>query len=178
MHFSFWEKSGFALLIAAWVVWGSNQIGNTLVQAEELAENAYKIEVAEKDDGDAVLLASAPVEESVLVLMASASVEKGEKAAKKCLGCHSLKKGGANKVGPNLWNVVGRNQGAAKGYAYSDALLSLGTTWTYENFNDFLKNPKEYAPGTKMSFALKKASDRANVILYLRENSDNPLPLP
>ena len=95
MHFSFWEKSGFALLIAAWVVWGSNQIGNTLVHAEELAENAYKIEVAEKDDVDTASLASAPVEESVLVLMASASAEKGEKAAKKCLGCHSLKKGGA-----------------------------------------------------------------------------------
>lgn len=177
MHFSFWEKSGFALLIAAWVVWGSNQIGNTLVHAEELAENAYKIEVADTGDASAATQA-APIEESVLVLMASASVEKGKKAAKKCLGCHTLEKGGANKVGPNLWNVIGRNKGAAEGYAYSDALLSLGTTWTYENFNDFLKNPKEYAPGTKMSFALKKASDRANVILYLRENNDNPPPLP
>ena len=177
MHFSFWEKSGFALLIAAWVVWGSNQIGNTLVHAEELAENAYKIEVADKGDG-ATEQAAAPVEESVLVLLASASIEKGEKAAKKCLGCHTLEKGGANKVGPNLWNILGRKKGASEGYAYSDALLSLGTTWSYENFNDFLKNPKEYAPGTKMSFALKKASDRANVILYLRDNSDNPLPLP
>ncbi len=177
MHFSFWEKSGFALLIAAWVVWGSNQIGNTLVHADELAENAYKIEVADNGDAGATQ-AAAPVEESVLVLMASASVEKGKKTFKKCLGCHTLEQGGANKVGPNLWSVLGRKKGAAEGYAYSDALLSLGTSWTYENINDFLKSPKDYAPGTKMSFALKKASDRANVILYLRENNDNPPPLP
>jgi len=178
MHFSFWEKSGFALLMAAWVVWGSNQIGNFLVHADELEENAYKIEVADAGDSGASEQAEAPVEESVLVLMASASVDKGEKAFKKCLGCHTIEKGGANKVGPNLWSILGRKKGAADGYAYSDALLSLGTTWDYENLNDFLKNPKDYAPGTKMSFALKKASDRAAVMLYLRENNDNPPPLP
>lgn len=178
MHFSFWEKSGFALLMAAWVVWGSNQIGNALVHADELEENAYKIEVADKGNGDGAAQAAAPVEESVLVLMASASADKGQKTFKKCLGCHTLEKGGANKVGPNLWSVLGRKKGSADGYAYSDAVTGLGSTWTYEDINDFLKNPKDYAPGTKMSFALKKASDRANVILYLRENNDNPPPLP
>ena len=175
MHFSVWEKSGFALLTAAWVIWGSNQIGNALVHADELAENAYKIEVADNSDAPQ---AAAVVEESVMVLMASASAEKGQKTFKKCMACHTLAKGGANKVGPNLWSVLGRGTGAAAGYAYSDAISGLGATWTYENINDFLKNPRAYAPGTKMSFALKKASDRANVILYLRENNDNPPPLP
>ncbi len=177
MHFSFWEKLGFAVLTAAWVVWGSNQIGNMLVQADELTEDAYKIEVAEKSDAGAQS-ATAEVEESVLTLLASASTEKGEKVAKKCLGCHTIEKGGADKVGPHLWGILGRNKASADGYAYSDALKGLGGTWGYEEMNDFLKSPRDYAPGTKMSLALKKASDRANVILYLREMNDNPPPLP
>lgn len=179
MHFSFWEKAGFAALIAAWVIWGSNQIGDMLVHADELSENAYKIEVAEADASAGSGGDAAAVQESALDLLASASSEKGEKVFKKCIGCHTAEKGGAHKVGPNLWNVVGGKQAGASGYDYSGALAGLGGTWGYEELDKFLLKPRDYAKGNKMTFAgLKKASDRAAVILFLRDNNDNPPPLP
>lgn len=179
MHFSFWEKSGFAALVAAWVVWGSIQVGNALVHPTELAENAYPIEVADTGSSGGAEAASAVVEESAIQLMASFDAAAGEKVFKKCAACHGVEEGGPNKVGPNLWGVVGANKGVHDGYAYSEALLAVGGTWSYENLDKFLTSPKNYAPGNKMTFpGLKKASDRAKVILYLRENSSNPLPLP
>lgn len=177
MHFSFWEKSGFAVLMAAWVVWGSIQIGNALVHPVELAENAYPIEVAESDSGSEVKVAV--VEETAMELMASFDAASGEKVFRKCAACHSVEEGGPNKVGPNLWGVVDAGKGVHDGYAYSAALLSVGGTWSYENLDKFLKSPRNYAPGNKMTFGgLKKASDRAKIILYLRENHSNPPPLP
>lgn len=180
MHFSFWEKAGFAALIAAWVLWGSNQVGNMLVHADELAEDAYKVEVADAGGaGGADAAASKEPEKTAVELLASASAEGGEKVFRKCAGCHDASKGGPNKVGPNLYNVVGAKIGSHDGYAYSDALAGLGGTWTYEELGKFLKDPRGYAPGNKMTFnGLKKASDRADVILYLRQQNDNPPPLP
>lgn len=178
MHFSFWEKAGFAALMAAWVIWGSNQIGDMLVHADELSENAYKIEVAESDAAAGASASNEP-EQTAVELLASASPEKGEKVFKKCAGCHTADKGGAHKVGPNLWNVLGGKQAGASGYDYSGALAGLGGTWSYEEMGKFLKKPRDYAAGNKMTFAgLKKASDRAAVILYLRGQNDNPPPLP
>ncbi len=178
MHFSFWEKTGFAVLIAAWVLWGSDQIGDMLVHADELAENAYKIEVADAGPAEGAA-AEEKVEVSVVSLLASASVDSGAKVFKKCQACHSVEKGGANKVGPNLYNAVGGKIAMHDGFSYSGALAEKGGQWTYEELDHFLKSPRDYAPGTKMTFAgLKKASDRAAVILYMRENTDNPPPLP
>ena len=178
MHFSFWEKAGFAALTAAWVTWGSIQIGNALNHPEELAENAYKINVGEV----AATTASddePKVEESAVALLASVDASGGEKVFKKCAACHGVDEGGGHKVGPNLWNIVGAQKAGKDGYAYSGALAALGGTWSYENLDAFLKKPRDYAPGNKMTFAgLKKASDRAKVILYLRDQSSNPLPLP
>ncbi len=150
-----------------------------LVHADELSENAYKIEVAESTDTASGGDAAATVQESALDLLASASPDKGEKVFKKCAGCHGADKGGAHKVGPNLWNVVGGKQASASGYDYSGALAGLGGTWSYEELDKFLLKPRGYAAGNKMTFAgLKKASDRAAVILYLRGQNDNPPPLP
>lgn len=177
MHFSFWEKTGFAALIAAWVVWGSIQVGNALVKPNELAEHAYKI--ATEDSGQETAAVEEVVEESITVLLASASTDAGAKAFRRCAACHTLEEGGANKVGPNLWGVVGAEKGVHAGYSYSEALLAIGGTWSYENLDAFLKSPRAYAPGNKMTFnGLRKASDRANIILYLREYSSNPPPLP
>lgn len=179
MHFSFWEKSGFAVLMAAWVVWGSIQVGDALVHPVELAENAYPIEVAESSSGGGAETAAAVVEETAVELLASFDAAAGEKTFKKCAACHSVEEGGPNKVGPNLWGVVGAEKGKHDGYAYSAALLSVGGTWSYENLDKFLKSPKNYAPGNKMTFGgLKKASDRAKVIMYLRDHHSNPPPLP
>ncbi len=175
MHFSFWEKAGFALLIAAWVVYGANFMGNVLVHAEELDEPVYKVAVADSGSSDA---APAAAEETALSLLASLDADAGAKVFKKCAGCHTVDKGGKTKVGPNLYGVLGRAKASVDGFSYSAGLTAVGGTWTYEDLDAFLGDPKAFASGTKMSFAAKKAADRAAVILYLRENHDNPPPLP
>ena len=112
--------------------------------------------------------------------MASADPVEGEKVARKCKACHSLDKGGPNKIGPALWDIVGRGIAGAEGYKYSGALSGMsGDSWSLENLDAFIERPKDYAPGTKMSFAgISKEDDRAALLAYLRSLSDNPVPLP
>ena len=112
-------------------------------------------------------------------LLASADAEAGKKLAKKCSACHTVNKGGKNKIGPTLWDVVGRGIGATEGFKFSGALANLGGTWGYEELDGFLKKPKTFASGTKMSFSgIKSETDRANLIAYLRSLSDDPKALP
>ena len=136
-------------------------------------------------DAKAVMTASAPAPkaeeplEPISGLLASASVEDGMKVAKKCAACHDFAKDGKNKIGPKLWNTVGAKRGSHEGFSYSNALLEKEGNWTYESLNAFLAKPKDYIPGTKMSFAgLKKTSERAELIAYLRTLADTPAPLP
>ena len=112
-------------------------------------------------------------------LLASADAAAGEKVFAKCTACHTINQGGANGIGPNLYGVFGTTIGAhAPGFAYSSALADHGGQWNWETMNEWLKSPRAFASGTKMSFAgLSKAEDRANVILYLMENGGGP-PLP
>ena len=106
------------------------------------------------------------------------TVEHGEKVFKRCSACHMIAAGGKNMIGPNLWSIIGKQTGVASGYKYSKALAAYGKEWSFEEMNGFLIKPKDWIKGTKMSFAgLKKAEDRAAVILYMNENSDNPLPI-
>ncbi len=173
--FKVWGAVLVALTVAVAIGVGVNEV----THSEHLDIKAYAVEVPE----DGTQTAAAPPEEKTLdpvaPLLASADIAAGEKAFKRCGTCHTVENGGANKVGPNLYNVVGAGKGHASGFAYSDALTSLGGEWTYENLNAFFANPKGYAPGTKMNFAgLKKVQDRANIIAYLRQFADNPPPLP
>ena len=113
-----------------------------------------------------------------MALFTSTSAEEGAKVFKKCAACHSIAEGGANKIGPALWGVLGRTAGSVPGYKYSKAMAAHGKNWSFEEMNGFLINPKDWIKGTKMSFAgLKIAEDRAAVILYMNENTNNPLPL-
>jgi cytochrome c len=113
-------------------------------------------------------------------LLQTASVEKGQAAAKKCQACHTFEKGGPNRVGPNLYGIVGDKRGVDRnGFNFSAAMKAKGGTWTYEDLNKFIDNPKGFIPGTAMGFAgIQKDSERADVIDYLHTLSDNPVPLP
>ncbi len=116
----------------------------------------------------------------VTALLAAADPAAGAKAVKKCAACHTFDKGGKNRLGPNLWDLVGRPIASVAGYKYSGALKAKsGETWDYENLDGYLTKPKAWAPGTKMSFAgIKKPGPRADLIAHLRSLSDSPAALP
>ncbi|MBT3237187.1 MAG: cytochrome c family protein [Rhodospirillaceae bacterium] len=112
-------------------------------------------------------------------LLAAADLSAGKKLYSKCKACHTIEAGGKNRVGPNLWNVVGRTKAASEGFKYSGPMKGLGGEWSYTDLDAFLASPKKFVKGTKMSFAgLRKPADRAAMILYLRELSDSPVALP
>ncbi len=145
-----------------------------------LDKNVYSI------DGGTVVASSSSTSapkkigpEPIAPMLAKADSAAGKKVAKKCTACHTFSKGGKNRIGPNLWNIVDAKQGGVAGYKYSGAFKKLGGLWSYEDLNKFLYKPKIYVKGTKMSFVgLKKADDRASMIVYLRSLSDNPKALP
>ena len=112
-------------------------------------------------------------------LLASSDVTRGESAAKKCIACHTLTKGGANLVGPNLWGIVGRAKASVAGFNYSAAMKSKTGNWTIDDLNIYLLNPKAMVPGTAMTFpGIPKGSERADVIAFLNSRTENPGPLP
>ena len=120
-----------------------------------------------------------PAEEPLEQLLASASPERGQAAAKPCEVCHTFDKGGQNRVGPNLWGVVGRERASESGFNYSAAMKSKGSKWTFEELDKFLINPRRDIPGTVMTFAgIERSRQRTDVIAYLRTLADNPVPLP
>lgn len=177
MHFSFLEKFGLSVLICAWLIFGSIMLGRIFVSVDEPEALAYALpEGAGTEEGGAV----AEVEEEVdfMTLLASADADRGARVFNKCKACHNIEAGGANKVGPNLWNIVGHDKAAMAGFSYSSALSGMEGDWTFDTLNAFLEAPKEYAPGNKMTFGgLTKPTDRANVIAYLNQQSDSPLPI-
>jgi cytochrome c len=155
-----------------------NIAANALFSPAKPAKPGYEIAVPEKEaqPGQG---GPAAAEEPIAQLLASASAEKGEASAKKCVSCHTLGKGEPNRIGPNLYGVVGRPKAAAPGFNYSAAMKAKGGEWTAEELNTFLRNPKAAVPGTAMNFAgLPRGSERADVITFLNSRADNPAPLP
>ncbi len=171
------NKMVAALLTTGIVAGFSAFLARVIMHSPELKKPSYVVAGAVAEDEPAE--GAAPADDMV-AMMALAEEAAGEKVAKKCASCHTFDQGGANKIGPNLWNLLNRPIASVGDFGYSDALQGMASdSWSYDSLNAFLKKPKDFAPGTKMTFAgLKKPEDRANLILYLRSQSDSPAPLP
>lgn len=166
------------VLTAGIIASGAGLLASLLYRSPDLEEHAFMVDVddaADADAADAEAAGPAPI----AVRLASADAGAGEGITRQCTACHVFDEGGANRVGPVLWDVVGRDIAAVDGFNYSGALAGLDGEWTFESLDGFLAAPREWAPGTSMSYAgLRDAGDRANLIAYLQSLSNDPVPLP
>ena len=169
-----------SIVLAVIIVLGINKISDVIFYVEKPEKSAYQVAaiVTKASTETAETTSSETQTRDIMTLLTSANVTNGEKIFKKCMACHSIAKDGANKIGPALWGVLGRQAGSIADYKYSKAMAAYGKTWSFETMNSFLTKPKKWLKGTKMAFAgLKSEKDRAAVILYMNKNTDNPLPL-
>ncbi len=172
------NKIAGAVLGTALLVFGLKTVTGMIYDAEAPEKQGYAIEVAESGGGEAG--GGETVTESLGSLLAKADPTKGQAQAKACLACHVFEKGGPNKTGPDLWDVVERPIASYEGFAYSDSLKEKSSEkWTFDMLNEFIKNPKSVAPKTKMTFGgIKRDAARADLLAYLRTLSDSPKPFP
>jgi cytochrome c len=166
--------------IAGWVLFagivalGSSIVASEAFHSERPEKLGYPIEGVEVESED-----GADAEKPIEFYLASADAANGANVFKKCTACHNAEQGGPNALGPNLWGVLGEPIGKGRGFAFSDALAKVGGTWNWNNLSDWLHSPKNFAPGTKMTFAgISNPQDRADLIAYLNQQSSSPLPLP
>ena len=165
-----------AVLVVFVVVFGISKISNLIYHVEKPNKSAYKVELLTANTSDSANTAASV---DISALLAMGSVDHGQKVFKKCKACHSIKEGGGNNIGPKLWNVMFRPVGAISDYKYSKALSEYKKEWNWEEMNGFLIKPSKWIKGNKMGFAgLKDEKDRASVMLYLNQNSDQPKNLP
>lgn len=164
------NKIAASILLASLIAMLVGMASNILYKPKlDIATRGYQVEgVTDVADG-------APKEEAPIdipTLMANANVEEGAKVVKKCISCHSLEKGGSNKIGPNIWDVVDKPIGKKAGFVYSKAMAGLDGNWDQEHLFHFLHKPSKYLPGTKMAFiGLSKPQDIANLIAFLKEKA-------
>jgi cytochrome c len=169
-----------AIILTIAIVLSINKLADVIYNVKVPEDVTYKVAKAtetkeiSKDDNE-----KAKNGNDIKVFLDLGSIDHGKIVVKKCIGCHSISKGGGNKIGPALWGVIGRKIGSIGDYKYSKAMSGFGKNWDFEAMNSFLIKPKDYIKGNKMAFAgISKEKDRASVILYLNEQSDSPLPLP
>ena len=168
-----------SIILAVILVLGINKIADIIFYVEKPEKSAYQVaNISATATAETTSESSSSESGEIMALLASASVADGKKIFKKCAACHSIAKGGGNKIGPALWGVLGRKAGSISDYKYSKAMAAHTKPWSLEEMNGFLIKPKDWIKGTKMSFiGLKKDTDRAAVILYMNQNTDNPLPI-
>ena len=168
-----------AILMVALIIIGIGKVSDVVFHVEKPKIPGYAVDIEQAVTASATNSEMIEEKIDIAALMAMGDLAVGEKVFKKCAACHSIVKGGKNNIGPALYNVVGRQIGVVDDYKYSKALAGYGKEWTFEELNGYLIKPAKWIKGTKMAFAgLRKEKDRASVILYLNQNSDNPLPLP
>ena len=172
------NKYLMAFLSTCLVLLSLNITAGALFSPPKPAKPGYEIAVTEEPAKGAGPAAPAE-QEPIGKLLASADPARGETAARKCAACHTFGKGEPNKVGPNLWGIVGRPRASVPNFNYSAAMKAKGGNWTIDDLNTYLINPKAMIPGTNMTFAgLPRGSERADVIAFLNTRADNPAPLP
>jgi cytochrome c len=175
-----WNKIIGAVLGTAIFIFVIRLVAEKVYEPEKPAKPGYVVEgVVEASAGGA---ASAPAEEAVPdfgTVLPAADAANGKAISGRCEQCHDISKGGPNKIGPELWNVVGRARASEAGFSYSSAMKAKGGNWTYDELFKFLHAPGAYVPGTKMSFAgLRSDKDRIDLIAFLRTQEDTPAPIP
>jgi len=175
-----WNKIAGAVLGSLIFVLVVRFATEAMFEVEKPAKEAYHVEgVAVASTGGS---AAAPAEEVLPdfgTVLPTADVTAGKTVAIKCEQCHDISKGGPNKIGPELWNVIGRPRASEPGFSYSSAMNEDHAPWTYASLFKYLKSPQAVVPGTKMSFAgLHSESDRVNLLAYLRTEEDSPAPIP
>jgi cytochrome c len=162
------------VLFSGIVALGSSIVASEAFHSERPEKMGYPIEGVEVESEG-----GAEAEKPIEFYLASADPANGANVFKKCTACHNAENGGPNALGPNLWGVLGEPIGQGRGFAFSDALAKVGGTWNWNNLSDWLHSPKNFAPGTKMTFAgISNPQDRADLIAYLNQQSSSPLPLP
>ncbi|MDC1248210.1 cytochrome c family protein [Pelagibacteraceae bacterium] len=168
-----------SILLVALLVIGLGKLADDVFHVKQPKNPGYQVEIENQSTSLVTQVSEVEEKIDIVAIMALGDVAAGEKIFKKCAACHSIEKGGANKIGPALYGVVGSKVGHVSDYKYSKALATYGKQWSFEELNGFLTKPASYLKGTKMSYAgLRKETDRASVIKYLNQNSDNPIPLP
>jgi cytochrome c len=174
------NKMAGAVLGTALVVFGLKELAGAIYHSETPEKPGFMIEVAEAATGGEEAAGEPAAVVPLGTLLTTADASKGQAAVKACAACHDFTKGGPNKTGPNLWDIVGRNHAAIAGFPYSDAMKAKAAEpWTYEALFDFIHAPKVAMPGTKMTFGgIKKDQSRADILAYLQTLSDAPKPFP
>jgi cytochrome c len=168
-----------ALLGTCLVLLALNIAANALFSPHTPAKPGYEVAVQEEPAGGATGGEQAPADEPLPVRLASADVARGETSSKKCAACHTFGKGEPNRVGPNLWGVVGRQKASEAGFNYSAAMKAQKGNWTLEDLDKYLTNPRAVVPGTNMTFAgIPRGKERADLLAFLNGKADNPAPLP
>ena len=168
-----------AILMVALLVIGIGKISDLIFYVKKPDTQGYVVEVEQVAENSESTTEVIEKKVDIAALMAMGDLDSGEKIFKKCAACHSIIKDGKNKIGPALYNVVGRQVGVVSDYKYSKALAGYNKSWSLEELNGFLLKPAKWIKGTKMAYAgLRKEKDRASIIKYLNQNSDNPQPLP
>lgn len=178
----FFNKLAGAIIGVGLLVMGLMELSHRLFENETPDVLALPVDLS------AVVVAAAPEEEEDTgpvdfgVLLANADISAGERVARRCATCHNFGQGEGNITGPYMWDVMGREVGSIADYGYSSAMIDYaagGVVWGFQNMYDYLENPRDYVPGTAMSFAgLRNQDDRINIIAYMRSLSESPIDLP
>jgi cytochrome c len=169
-----------AVLAALLLIVGTKTVLDIVYREHKPEKPGWALPITEVSPSATPGKAAEPFDaKQVVALLSKASADGGKDTFKRCLQCHTPEKGGPNRVGPNLWGVVGRKAAQQSGFPYSEAMKGYKAEWTWPELATYLHDPRTAIPGNKMAFAgIKDNAELADLLAYLRTLSDSPPPLP